>query len=187
VAGESQILQRYARALHELAAQAGAVERVGADMHAVMARLGGSAESRRQLASPRLAREKKRALLVSLLPPGSHDLVRRTLLLMIDKGRGDALAGFGAAWDEVAMAAAGRALAQVTSAAPLDDLTRARLVAQLSRLTGKTIGLQESVDPALLGGSRILVGSRMLDGSVAARLSALRKRLMAAPLPATPD
>jgi len=40
------------------------------------------------------------------------------------------------------------------------------------------------VDPALLGGARILVGSRMLDGTVHARLEALRVRLLAAPLPA---
>jgi len=187
MAGESQIVARYARALHELAAKAGVVDKVGADVQAVMQRLAGSAESRGQLASPRLGREKKRELVVSLLPPGTHDLLRRALLLMVDKGRGDAIAGLGAAFHEVAMAAAGRAVAHVSSAVALDDAARARLVAQLSRITGKTIGLQESVDPALLGGTRILVGSRMLDGSVAARLSALRARLMAAPLPATPD
>ncbi len=187
MAGETQVPARYARALHELAAAAGAAETVGADLHALLGRLHESPEARRALASPRLARERKRELLASLLPEGSHDLLRRALLLMVDKGRGEAITGLGAAWEEIALSAAGRAVARVTSAAPLDDATQARLVEQLARLTGKTIGLDLTVDPALLGGARILVGSRMLDGSVAARLAAMRDRLMAAPLPATPD
>jgi len=184
VAGESQVLARYATALHELAVKAGAPEQAGADLHALVARLHASPESLRLLSSPRLPREKKRALLQSQLPTSCHDLVRRTVMLLVDKGRAGAVEGLAAAWDEVALAASGRAVASVTTAAPLDEAGRSRLVTQLARLTGKTIVLQEHIDPELLGGARILVGSRMIDGSVAARLAALRDRLMAAPLPA---
>ena len=184
MAGVSQVLARYATALHELAVKAGAADKAGSDLHALVARLRASPESLRQLASPRLPREQKRALLKSQLPDGCHDLVRRTLMLLVDKGRAGAVEGLAAAWDEVALAASGRAVASVTSATPLDEAGRSKLVAQLARLTGKTIVLQEHVDPELLGGARILVGSRMIDGSVAARLAALRERLLAAPLPA---
>jgi len=160
------------------------VEKVGGDLHALLARLAGDAEARRRLATPRLPREAKRELLVQALPPGSHDLLRRTLMLLVDKGRAAQIPELGAAWDEVALAASGRAMAQVTTASPLDEAARGKLVTQLARLTGKTVVLQEHVDPALLGGARILVGSRLLDGSVHARLEALRTRMLAAPLPA---
>lgn len=184
MAGASQVLARYATALHELAVTAGAADKAGADLHALVATLRSSPESLRHLASPRLPREKKRALIQSLLPAGCHDLVRRTLMLLVDKGRAGEVEGLSAAWDEVALAASGRAVASVTTATPLDEAGRSKLVAQLARVTGKSIVLQEHVDPELLGGARILVGSRMIDGSVAARLAALRERLMAAPLPA---
>jgi F-type H+-transporting ATPase subunit delta len=184
MAGAAHVLQRYARALHELAEKAGAVQQVGKDLHAFLDVLAADPEARRRLQTPRLPREAKREVLRHALPQGSHDLLRRTLMLLVDKGRAGQVAELGAAWDEVALSASGRAVAQVTSAAPLDEATRQRLTAQLARLTGKTIQLQEAVDPALLAGARILVGSRMLDGTVHARLEALRARLMAAPLPA---
>jgi F-type H+-transporting ATPase subunit delta len=183
MAGAAHVLSRYATALHELAARAGVVERVGTDLQALTRALAAQPELGRGLASPKLSREDKRALLMALLG-GAHDLLRRTLMLLVDKGRAAQVAGLAAAWEEVALEAAGRAIARVTSAAPLDEATRAGLLAQLQRVTGKGIVLQESVDPALLGGTRILVGSRMIDGSVQARLAALHTRLMAAPLPA---
>ena len=184
MAGASNVLQRYARALLELATAAGAVERVGADLHAVLDVLAADPEARRRLETPRLPREAKREVLRHALPAGSHDLVRRTLMLLVDKGRASQITDLRAAWDEAALTASGRAVAEVTSAGPLDEATRERLKGQLTRLTGKTILLQERVDPELLGGARILVGSRMLDGTVHARLEALRARLLAAPLPA---
>jgi F-type H+-transporting ATPase subunit delta len=184
MAGATQVLQRYATALHQLAAAAGAVERVDRELAVLDGHLQGHAGIVDQLASPKVARERKRALVTALLPAGAHDLLRRTLLLLVDKGRAAQLTGFHAAWEAVAMEAAGRAIAQVTSAAPLDDATRSGLQVQLQRLTGRSIVLQERVDPALLGGARILVGSRLIDGTVQARLDALRDRLLAAPLPA---
>lgn len=183
MAGANQVLLRYATALHELAARAGAVERVGADLQGLARELAAQPPLARALANPRLSREDKRTLLKALLG-GAHDLLRRTVMLLVDKGRAAQVPALPAAWEEVALEASGRAIARVTSAAPLDDATRSALVAQLQRVTGKGIVLQESVDPALLGGARVLVGSHLIDGSVQARLDALRNRLLAAPLPA---
>lgn len=183
MAGANQVLQRYATALHELAAKAGAVERVGADLAALARALQDQPPLARALANPRLSREDKRTLLRALLD-GAHELLRRTVMLLVDKGRAAQVPALPAAWDEVSLEVAGRAIARVTSAAPLDEATRTALVAQLQRVTGKSIVLQESVDPSLLGGTRILVGSHLIDGSVQARLDALQHRLMAAPLPA---
>jgi len=182
MASDHGVLHRYASALHVLAAEAGAVERVATDLDGLSAAITASPELAGQLASPRLPREAKRALITALCAGRAHDLVRRVALLAVDKGRAAQVADLGAAFRIVARKAAGRVVASVQSAQPLDAATRAGLVAGLGRLTGNTIELEESLDADLIGGLRVVIGSRMLDGSVTARLERMRARMLAAPL-----
>jgi F-type H+-transporting ATPase subunit delta len=99
---------------------------------------------------------------------------------MADKGRAGLLAELKPAFDEIAMAASGRAVASVTSATPLDDAVRTRLTAQLGDLTGKHITLEETVDESLLGGISVRIGSRMIDGSLKRRLEMLEHTMLGA-------
>jgi F-type H+-transporting ATPase subunit delta len=176
------VLQRYAHALHALAQEGGAADQVGRDLAGLTADIASHAGLAARLASPRLTRGQKRSLFAALLQQGRHDLVRRTVNLLVDKGRAGAVADLSAVYEEVSMAAAGRIVAQVTSAAPLDDALRARLERELSVLSGQQVTLQEALDDKLLGGMRIVLGSRMIDGSLARRLEGLRRRMLAAPL-----
>lgn len=70
-----------------------------------------------------------------------------------------------------------QAIAQVTSAMPLDDASRASITRQLESMTGKRIMLQERVDSSLLGGVVARVGDTLIDGSVRRRLDLLRKQI----------
>jgi F-type H+-transporting ATPase subunit delta len=182
VASARLVLHRYARALHDLARGAGAAEQVGSDLATLSRDIASHAGLQARLASPRLTREQKRSLFAALLQQGGHDLVRRTVNLLVDKGRAGEVAGLAAVYEEVSREASGRVVAQVTSTTPLDDGLRERLVRELSSLSGKQVTLEERLDDKLLGGLRIVLGSRMIDGSLARRLDALRQRLLAAPL-----
>ncbi|HEX9035799.1 MAG TPA: ATP synthase F1 subunit delta [Ktedonobacterales bacterium] len=71
----------------------------------------------------------------------------------------------------------GQAIAQVTSAMPLDDAMRDSISRQMRQLTGKRIILREAVDPTLLGGAIVRVGDTLIDGSVRRRLELLRRRI----------
>ena len=179
------ILRRYAQALLDLAGKAGAVERVQRDLNALAARIRAEGELHARLTSPRVTRAQKRDLLSSALGAGKRDLVRSTVLLLVDKGRAALVPELAEVFDEAAREAAGQAVAHVTSAAPLDDALRARLVERLGAVSGRTITLEERVDPELLGGLRVVIGSNMIDGSVKRRLEELRARLLKAPLAAT--
>jgi F-type H+-transporting ATPase subunit delta len=176
------VVQRYARALLELAEQAGVVDAVSADLEALAGTIAEHEPLRTQLASPRVTRERKQAVLAKLLGDGGQDLVRRTVALMVDKGRAGQVLELAEVFGEVAREAAGKVVARVESAAPLDEDMRRRLVARLAELSGKTVTLEETVVPELMGGLRIVLGSQMIDGSLQRRLEAVREQLLRAPL-----
>lgn len=179
------ILRRYAQALLELATTAGAVERVQRDLSALAAKIRADERLARQLESPRVTRAQKRELLAAALGAGKRDLVRSTVLLLVDKGRAALVPELAEVFEEAAREAAGQAVAQVTSAAPLEPALRASLIERLSAASGRTITLEERVDAELLGGLRVVIGSSMIDGSVKRRLEELRARLLRAPLTMT--
>jgi len=68
--------------------------------------------------------------------------------------------------------------AEVSSAAPLTDASRAALADALARATGKSVTMTERVDPALVGGVVARVGTFVYDGSVSRQLERLRDRLI---------
>ena len=182
MASSHLVLQRYATALYQLASEHGTTEQVEAELVDLDATLAENTDLRGHLANPRVGRDVKRNILLQLMGPGVSDLTRRSVLLLVDKGRAGLLAEFAAAFNEVAMEASGRAVAEVTSASPLDDATRNSLRARLESLTGQTITLTESVDESLLGGLRVVLGSRMIDGSLRRRLTDIESKLLGAPL-----
>ena len=66
---------------------------------------------------------------------------------------------------------------EVTSATPLDDAQRQRLLEKLASETGKQVELEMRVDPSILGGIVVRIGDRMVDGSTRQRLRSLRTQL----------
>lgn len=185
MATSRMVLRRYAQALLELASKAGAVERVQRDLSSLAAKIRADESLALKLESPRVTRAQKRELLATALGAGQRDLVRSTVLLLVDKGRAALVPELAEVFDEAAREAAGEARAQVTSAAPLEPALRDRLVERLSAASGHKITLEERVDAELLGGLRVVIGSRMFDGSVKRRLEELRARLLKAPLATT--
>ena len=78
---------------------------------------------------------------------------------------------------EVASRRRGQSVARVTTAVPLTAEQEQRLTGVLGRIYGRTVGLQVTVDPSVLGGLIVQVGDEVIDGSIAHRLEAARRRL----------
>ena len=78
---------------------------------------------------------------------------------------------------DVASRRRGQSVARVTTAAPLTPVQEQRLAGLLARIYGRTIGLQVTVDPTVLGGLLVQVGDEVIDGTIAHRLEAARRQL----------
>jgi F-type H+-transporting ATPase subunit delta len=182
MASSRLILLRYASALHALSHERGITETIEAELVDLEATLFENPELRRQLDNPRLGREVKRSVMRQLMGEGVSDLLRRTVLLLVDKGRAGLLGEFTGVFNEVAMQASGRQIAHVTSAAALDDASRTALRLRLEQITGQSISLSETVDDGLLGGLSVVIGSRMIDGSLKRRLQDLSNKMLQVPL-----
>jgi F-type H+-transporting ATPase subunit delta len=71
----------------------------------------------------------------------------------------------------------GTAIAEVTTAVPLDEDYQLKIAQRITEIIGKPVLLRPKVDPAILGGIIIRVGDKLIDGSIRSKLAALRKDL----------
>jgi len=176
MAGES-VSRRYARAAFELALENGQTpESWLADLETI-ASVVGDPEVNRILVSPKLSFEQKQAL-VDRAITGLDPLRRNFVYLLIDRGRIDLIDAIRRAFRELVLEHQGIAEATVTTAVPISDAEAARIGEQLGRMVGKKVVVQRQVDPSIIGGLVARVGDTLINGSVAARLAALREQLV---------
>lgn len=149
-------------------------------LRAVQAAYQESRDLRILLGSPALPATRKRSIVARLgqvlhLSP----LVQNLILVLINNRRTTLLGGALAEAVEAAFDdRMGRVRAEISSALELLPEQRRRLEDELSRLVGKRVRCEYSVDPALLGGVLARIGSRVYDGSIRGRLEQLREKLI---------
>lgn len=174
------IARVYAETLLRSAERHDRVEPVDESVRGLASVFGMSPEFRRFLAAPQIQAADKRALVRSALSDRLDPLLVRFLELVIEKHREGLLEEILTAWTALLDTRANRQSATVTTALPADPEWVTRVREALERATGKTIVLEERVDPSLLGGLVVRTGDTVIDGSLKSRLSTLRRRLRAA-------
>ncbi|MGY1821071.1 F0F1 ATP synthase subunit delta [Geodermatophilus sp. SYSU D00079] len=140
--------------------------------------IAGDAELSRILSDRSAPVEGKSALLERLLAGRVSPI---TVLLLRNHLTGRTVGNAATVVERLSEAASGRrghSVARVTSAVPLTVAQERRLTDVLSRLYGRAMGLQVTVDPAVLGGLVIRVGDEVIDGSITHRLEAAGRRLV---------
>lgn len=176
----STTARRYAKAIFELAQQSGDV----AGWHARMARLQtllGDPQTQEILANPAVSPERRLQVIDALDADGQLGTEGRNLGRLLVEGRVTAaLPDIRAEFERLDDEAAGRLRALATSAVPLGDQDRERLVADLSKRYGKEVRLETRVDPSILGGLVLQIGDQVIDASVQTRLQQLRRQLATA-------
>ncbi len=168
----------YARSLLELAAEQGIEETLLEELEGVVSQLDADADIGDYFASPLVDAEERRAVLEKALRGRASDLLLDTLQVMNRKGRLAFVRALAEAYRLALEELRGEVDVVVTTAVPLGEEIRRRLVETVSALAGRKARVAEEVDPDLLGGVVIRFGDRKIDASVATGLRRIHTRLL---------
>jgi F-type H+-transporting ATPase subunit delta len=179
VAGENPILTgmagRYATALFELALDVNAMDSVEADLKTFDRLLDESADLSRLVRSPVFTPDvQSKALAAVLDKAGIGGLAARFLKVVAANRRLFAVRDIIRAHAALVARHKGEVSAEVMVAEPLSAAHLAEINATLHAVTGKDVRLDVKVDPAIIGGLVVKLGSRMVDSSLRTKLNALR-------------
>jgi F-type H+-transporting ATPase subunit delta len=168
----------YARALVESARQAGRLPEVHRDLGDFVAAVEEVPELAALLENPEIDRAAKASVLGELLA-GGDEFVRNFLLLLVEKGRIAGLREIAREVDSLVAAEEQRIEVHLTTAVQLSDEEAGEIVQGIERAAGRRVEATRAVDPDLIGGLVLQVGSRRVDASVRGRLDSLRRELLA--------
>ncbi len=170
---------RYAQALFDLAKESNATDKVGADLDSFDRMIGESEDLRRFLRSPAFsADEQVKAIEALLNKAGIAGTAANFLKLVARKRRLFALADMIRDYRKLNDSAKGLAQAEVTVAEPLKDAHVLALKDALAQVAGTSdVNVTVTVDPAIIGGMIVKLGSRMIDSSLRTKLNMIRTRL----------
>ena len=171
---QASLSGRYATALFGLARDGGKLDEVGRSLTAMRQALAESDDLRQLVSSPLIRRgDAEKAIAAAA---GQLGLDQTTTGFLGVLARNRRLGQLGEIIRDFTMLAArhrGETSAEVVSAHPLDDGQMVSLRARLKSMTGTEVAVDARVDPAILGGLVVKLGSRQIDGSIRTRLNTL--------------
>ena len=171
----SKAAERYAIALFDLAAEAGAIEAIEGDLNSFLAMAEESENLRRLIDSPLYAAEDKaRALSALAGKSGAHALTAKFFGAAALGGRASALPAMARAYRVKAAAWRGVIEADVASAIPLSEKQLNELETALKKALGRKVDVRSEIQPELLGGLTVRVGSQLYDSSLKTKLEGLK-------------
>ena len=166
---------RYASALYDLADQAKVLDAVAEDLRALRSMAEESEDFARLVASPILTRDEQVAAVTAIAEKaGFNELTVKFVGLLAQNRRLGGLRATVAAFLAELARRRGEVTAEVTTAQAMGDGHLDRIKQALSDSLGSTVALEARVDPAILGGMVVRVGSKMIDSSIATKLQKLR-------------
>ena len=174
-AQETGLAGRYANAVFELAQEEKSVESVERDFITLRSLIGQNADLARLVRAPVFSREEQGRVMKAVLEKmGAARLTTQFILTVASKRRLFVLADIIRSFDRLVAKLRGEIPAQVTSARTLSEAEIIELKAILKSKLGREPRLETKVDPSLLGGLVVKVGSRMIDSSLRTKLTGIR-------------
>ncbi|RLQ88956.1 F0F1 ATP synthase subunit delta [Notoacmeibacter ruber] len=174
----SGVALRYASSLFELAQNEGNADQVEQDLVGLGQLIAESDDLSRLIKSPVFAADEQEAALVAIADKAAMaPLTKNFLRVVASNRRLFVLPGMIAAYKEIAADARGEVTAKVVAAHDLTDQQRAELSETLKDVAGKDVAIDLSVDPSLLGGLVVQIGSRQIDTSLKTKLNSMKLAL----------
>jgi F-type H+-transporting ATPase subunit delta len=172
---DSRIHKRYALALYQLAGELKQLDRVFDDMQIVAQTCLDSKELMRALASPIIRDTKKGKILNEIFSSSICELSQKFINLVLFQNREVSLPAIAIEFIHLVKEFKGIKTALLTSAQPLDEATRAKIIARLKEQTGCEVELVEKIDPDILGGFTLSLEGQLLDASIKNTMHRLRQ------------
>lgn len=169
---------RYASALYDLASESKAVTAVEGDLDKLGQAIAGNADLAALIRNPQIGREAAGAAMAEvgkLL--GLSPLTQNFIGVLAANRRLAKLPEVIRAFAAIAAAARGEVTAEVTSAHPLTEAQVKALAARLKAREGKDVKIKATVDPEVLGGLVVRIGSTQIDSSIRTRLNTLAQAM----------
>lgn len=171
----SNVGGRYAQALFDLATELKQVDAVAADLKSLKTALADSRDLKILLNSPSFGSEDKGKGLAAIAAKAKFNATTKKFLgLLAANGRAAALPAVITGFEKLAADARGVVSAQVVTAVPLTAAQSKGVAAALRQALGKAPEIETRVDPAILGGIKVRVGSRLFDASLKSKLDSLK-------------
>ena len=171
---EQGLAGRYATAIYELADEGRVIPAIEKDFTSLKTALASSKDLTQMVRSPVFGEAiQEKAMKAILSAMGAHELTTKFVLMLAAKRRLFYLADIIRAFESILASRRGEVQAQITSARALNDGELAELKATLKSKLGREPRLETKVDPSLLGGLVVKVGSRMIDSSLRTKLNGL--------------
>jgi F-type H+-transporting ATPase subunit delta len=172
---DQSLAGRYATAIFELVQEENVIDATERDFLALKTMIADSPDLHRLVHAPVFSSEEQaRGMKAVLAAMQASPLTTRTILLLAAKRRLFILSDVIRSFEKIVERSRGEISAQVTSARPLTDGQTSELKNILRTKLGREARLETKVDPSLLGGLVVKVGSRMIDSSLRTKLDGLR-------------
>ena len=172
-----RVAKPYARALYNAAVEQNALADIVADVDRLRELIEASEELTQLIHSPVLSPQFKSETFQQLFTDAMHPLTINFFRLLALKQRERSLIAIMDVFSVIVDEAAGRLVAQVTTAVPLTPEQAERLTEQLSAYSGKQVRLETTTDAQIQGGFIVQLDDTVFDASVATQLQRLRQQL----------
>ena len=175
---QASLAGRYASALFGLARDERQIESVAGSLDALNQALADSREFSQLVASPLVDRDDAAKAFAAVGETLGVDAITANFLQVLARnGRKGQLQPVIRAFRRLAAEHRGETTAEVVTAHPLKDDQVARLKAQLKGRAGRDVSIETRVDPEILGGIKIKLGSQMIDASIRTKLNRLAQAM----------
>ncbi|HAK18448.1 MAG TPA: ATP synthase F1 subunit delta [Lachnospiraceae bacterium] len=167
----------YGQSLYDLASSENLADDILCQMQTVRQLFTENPDYVRLLTEPSIPKKQRLALLDEAFGSDMQPYLLNFLKILVENGMVRDFGGCCRRYTALYNADRGIAQAEVTSAVPLSGQQLERLRAKLEEISGKKIQLQPKVDPSVLGGLRVSLEGKLLDGTVKGRLDDLRRKV----------